>query len=191
MQGNSGSEDLYQEEDENRTTPLRTRGTHSTRRGNSRTSEIRQLDTDLPYTPEQMQALVDAKIREIDARIAIENNRAIAERARLDALNNANIAAITTGKNSDAGNDSLGSDGQNDGEVPSEVSAVLSFYPGLPADQIIANFRNKFRPKNIYKLSMLGDFDDEDNTREVVLSDGKLRLNEKKYRKEFGNDASI
>jgi hypothetical protein len=68
--GNTGSDELVeQEEGVNHITPSQTRGTCRCENSSiAKLSRSQLLDHNLSYTSEQLQALVDARIRETDAR---------------------------------------------------------------------------------------------------------------------------
>lgn len=79
-------------------------------------------------------------------------------------------------------------DDDNLGEVPQEVQNLVRF-SGLPQEETVRIFRNKFKPINLYRLRHMRDicYDTYHDQDRIEIEDGVLKLKETtgKY-KDFG-----
>ena len=93
--------------------------------------------------------------------------------ARLAALN-ARREPATQGSNERVGRNN--DDEEDIGEItPPEVSARRDMFSGLPEEEIVKIFKNKFKPMNLYKLRHLHGFEDVREEDSIVIENGSLK----------------
>ena len=91
--------------------------------------------------------------------------------ARLAALNTRREPG-TQGKQDRTRND----DDDGLGETtPSEVSARRDMFSGLPEEEVVKIFKNKFKPMNLYKMRHLHGFENTQEEDGIVVENGTLK----------------
>lgn len=70
-----------------------------------------------------------------------------------------------------------GGDGNDDeGETPPEVRPIMARFPGLPQEQVVKIFNNKFKPMNLYQLYRGRGFRHEEDEEGAHVVNGVLKM---------------
>ncbi len=134
-----------------------------------------------PMTQEQNKLLFELIRRKLKAELAAAQVEARFKRKLMVKESKARVAAAVAAASTTAGAQVRMSTAEEDditSEVPSEVTSITLRFAGLPQEEIIRIFLNKFKPINLYRLCQIRGlrFDALQDHDRIGIEDGLLRL---------------
>ena len=131
------------------------------------------------YSEHQMRHAV-AAANQAERLQQVAEEKALLEMKYVRKKGDARLAALNTRREPgpQGTQDRVRNDDDNDGideTAPPEVFARRDMFFGLPEEEIVKIFKNKFKPMNLYKLKYLHGFEDTWEEDSIVVENGSLK----------------
>lgn len=128
----------------------------------------RKLEAELAAAEVEARLRQELMVKESEARVASSVAAATAATSAAPPAAPAGAQARRT----------IGDEDDITGEVPPEVMSIILQFAGLPQEEIVRIFQNKFKPINLYRLRHMRGlrFDALQDHDRIGIEDGMLRL---------------